>query len=100
MLSANSAERAQSYNEVVAAFDAEPVCLQSLFSEQPLEQLDAGATLFFEGDQSKHLFELVEGFYAFSRSWRMAGASSQASSILAILSAFRSEITISIAPKP
>ena len=61
MLSANSAERAQSYNEVVVAFDAAPICLQSLFSKQPLEQLDAGGTLFFEGDQAKHLFELVEG---------------------------------------
>lgn len=61
MLSANSAERAQSYNEVFVAFDAEPICLQSLFSKQPLEQLDAGGTLFFEGDQAKHLFELVEG---------------------------------------
>ena len=61
MLSANSVEQAQAYNDVVVAFEAEPICLQSLFLKQPLEQLGVGRTLFFEGDQAKHLFELVEG---------------------------------------
>ncbi|MBB6487422.1 helix-turn-helix domain-containing protein [Rhizobium lusitanum] len=61
MLSANSVEQVQTYNDVVVAFEAEPLCLQSLFSKQPLEQLEAGRTLFFEGDRAKHLFELVEG---------------------------------------
>ncbi|MFJ6327556.1 MULTISPECIES: Crp/Fnr family transcriptional regulator [unclassified Rhizobium] len=61
MLSANSFEQAQTYNDVVMAFEAEPTCLQSLFSKQPLEHLDAGRTLFFEGDHAKHLFELMEG---------------------------------------
>lgn len=61
MLSASHAEQAQSYNDNVVAFGGEPASLQSLFWKQPVEQLDAGRTLFFEGDQAKHLFELVEG---------------------------------------
>ena len=61
MLSANHAEQALNYSDVVVAFDKEPACLQALFWKQPMEQLDAGRTLFFEGDQAKHLFELVEG---------------------------------------
>ncbi len=61
MLSANQAEQAQNYSDVVVAFNGEPASLQSLFWKQPVEQLDAGRTLFFEGDPAKHLFELVEG---------------------------------------
>jgi CRP/FNR family transcriptional regulator len=61
MLSANHAEQAQNYSDVVVALGGEPACLRSLFCKQPVEQLDAGRTLFFEGDPAKHLFELVEG---------------------------------------
>jgi CRP/FNR family transcriptional regulator len=60
MLQASHAVQAPNYNEAVV-FGGEPVCLQSLFRKQPVEQLDAGGSLFFEGDTAKHLFEVVEG---------------------------------------
>jgi CRP/FNR family transcriptional regulator len=60
MLQANHAVQALKYTEAVV-FGGEPICLQSLFKKQPVEQLDAGRSLFFEGDPAKHLFEVVEG---------------------------------------
>ena len=32
-----------------------------LFNRQPVEKLEAGAALFWEGDQASHVFEVVEG---------------------------------------
>jgi len=61
MSSASHTVQVQNSNEPAVVFTAEPVCLRSLFWKQPLEQLDAGGSLFFEGDPAKHLFELVEG---------------------------------------
>jgi CRP/FNR family transcriptional regulator len=60
MLQASHAVQAPNYNEAFV-FGREPVCLQSLFRRQPVEQLDAGGSLFFEGDPAKHLFEVVQG---------------------------------------
>jgi CRP/FNR family transcriptional regulator len=61
MLSANHAVQAQNYNEIAVVCGADPICLQSLFRKLPVEQLETGRSLFFEGDPAKHLFELVEG---------------------------------------
>jgi CRP/FNR family transcriptional regulator, anaerobic regulatory protein len=38
-----------------------PETLSSLFARQPAEQLQPGQSLFFEGDDAKHVFELAEG---------------------------------------
>jgi CRP/FNR family transcriptional regulator len=40
---------------------SEPNGLATLFRRQPVEHLNAGQTLFFEGDAALHLFEVVEG---------------------------------------
>ncbi len=40
---------------------AEADSLQSLFAKQPMEHLCAGQSLFFEGDEAKHIFEVTEG---------------------------------------
>ncbi|AYG63584.1 Crp/Fnr family transcriptional regulator [Rhizobium jaguaris] len=60
MLQAGYAVQAPNYSETVV-FGEEPICLQSLFRKQPVEQLDAGESLFFESDPARHLFEVVEG---------------------------------------
>jgi CRP/FNR family transcriptional regulator, anaerobic regulatory protein len=39
----------------------EPETLSSLFERQPAEQLQPGQSLFFEGDDARHVFELTEG---------------------------------------
>lgn len=35
--------------------------LSSLFDRQPVERFGPGAAVFWEGDQAKHIFEVVEG---------------------------------------
>ncbi|SMF21637.1 CRP/FNR family transcriptional regulator, anaerobic regulatory protein [Xaviernesmea oryzae] len=39
----------------------EPDCLHSLFVRQPVEYLAPSQPLFFEGDEARHIFEVVEG---------------------------------------
>lgn len=41
--------------------EEEPETLGALFAHQPAEQLQPGQSLFFEGDDAKHVFELAEG---------------------------------------
>ncbi|WJH41290.1 helix-turn-helix domain-containing protein [Aliirhizobium terrae] len=41
--------------------EEEPETLGALFARQPAEQLQPGQSLFFEGDDAKHVFELAEG---------------------------------------
>jgi CRP/FNR family transcriptional regulator len=41
--------------------DREGETLGGLFSRQPVESLQAGQSLFFEGDDAKHVFEMLEG---------------------------------------
>lgn len=36
-------------------------CLHTLFARQPAEHLVPGQSLFFEGDDAKHVFEVLEG---------------------------------------
>ncbi|MCC2614374.1 cyclic nucleotide-binding domain-containing protein [Neorhizobium sp. Rsf11] len=36
-------------------------CLDRLFVKQPVEHLASGQSLFFEGDDAKHVFQVVEG---------------------------------------
>ncbi|WP_436257270.1 helix-turn-helix domain-containing protein [Neorhizobium sp. LjRoot104] len=36
-------------------------CLHALFSKQPAEYLVAGQSLFFEGDDANHVFEVLDG---------------------------------------
>lgn len=36
-------------------------CLNALFSKQPAEHLNAGQSLFFEGDDASHVFEVLDG---------------------------------------
>jgi CRP/FNR family transcriptional regulator len=40
---------------------SEPASLASVFSDRPTERLCSGATLFWEGDDAGHVFEVVEG---------------------------------------
>jgi CRP/FNR family transcriptional regulator len=40
---------------------AEPETLSGLFSRQPVECLQPGQSIFFEGDEAKHVFEVAEG---------------------------------------
>ncbi|SFB24558.1 CRP/FNR family transcriptional regulator, anaerobic regulatory protein [Rhizobium sp. NFR07] len=41
--------------------EEEPETLAGLFARQPAEQLQPGQSLFFEGDDARHVFELAEG---------------------------------------
>jgi CRP/FNR family transcriptional regulator, anaerobic regulatory protein len=41
--------------------EAEPETLNGLFSRQPVEFIQPGQSIFFEGDEAKHVFEVVEG---------------------------------------
>jgi CRP/FNR family transcriptional regulator, anaerobic regulatory protein len=41
--------------------EEEPETLRGLFARQPAEQLQPGQSLFFEGDDARHVFELAEG---------------------------------------
>src|SRR5262245_16712185 len=45
----------------VAVLGSEPDSLRAIFRKQPIEHLDAGQTLFFEGDAARHLFKVTEG---------------------------------------
>jgi CRP/FNR family transcriptional regulator, anaerobic regulatory protein len=44
-----------------AAAGEQPQTIEALFDRQAICQIDAGATLFHEGDKATHLFEVVEG---------------------------------------
>jgi CRP/FNR family transcriptional regulator, anaerobic regulatory protein len=48
-------------NTVNLLREDEPETLSGLFARQPAEQLQPGQSLFFEGDDAKHVFELAEG---------------------------------------
>ncbi|WP_226951388.1 helix-turn-helix domain-containing protein [Rhizobium terrae] len=39
----------------------EAECLHALFTKQPVEHFMPGQPLFFEGDEAKHVFEVMEG---------------------------------------
>ena len=41
--------------------DSGPNSLRTLFAKQPAEHLAPGQALFFEGDQAKHVFDVLEG---------------------------------------
>ncbi|MEZ2128182.1 MULTISPECIES: helix-turn-helix domain-containing protein [unclassified Sinorhizobium] len=45
----------------VAVLGSEPDCWRAIFRKQPVEHLDAGQALFFEGDAARHLFKVTEG---------------------------------------
>lgn len=60
MLSAGSLPR-QSISTSQPAAYGEMSTLASVFSDKPIEQFAAGSPLFWEGDQAKHVFEVVEG---------------------------------------
>lgn len=54
-----------------ASFDCQPPrTLSSLFSQRPVEKFAAGSAIFWEGDQAKHIFEVVEGTL---RAFRIVG---------------------------
>lgn len=52
---------AKTFNTAAARPLDEPDCLHSLFAKQPVEYLSAGQALFFEGDEARHIFEVMEG---------------------------------------
>jgi len=52
---------AKTFNAAAARPLDEPDCLHSLFAKQPVEYLAAGQALFFEGDEAKHIFEVMDG---------------------------------------
>jgi CRP/FNR family transcriptional regulator len=45
----------------IAPSQVTPVSLHSLFARQPAENFVSGQILFFEGDEAKSIFEVVEG---------------------------------------
>ena len=51
----------KSSNPVAATLFNEPAGLHGLFVKQPAECLSAGQALFFEGDEARHIFEVIEG---------------------------------------
>lgn len=53
--------RAQSHDLTKSPAHPDPDCLHSLFSRQAVEHLDAGRSLFMEGDAAQHVFEILEG---------------------------------------
>ncbi|KGD96942.1 MULTISPECIES: helix-turn-helix domain-containing protein [Rhizobium/Agrobacterium group] len=52
---------ANAHQVAKAALFKEAESLHGLFSRQPIEHLAVGQSLFFEGDEAKHVFEVVEG---------------------------------------
>ncbi|SCW87598.1 CRP/FNR family transcriptional regulator, anaerobic regulatory protein [Rhizobium mongolense subsp. loessense] len=58
-----AATAAQNSGRFLANTDAPdpPLTLKALFRRQALNRIEAGSTLFLEGDQAKHLYEVVEG---------------------------------------
>ena len=38
-----------------------PSSLQHIFEQQPVETVESGGTIFWEGDPATHVFEVVEG---------------------------------------
>ncbi|MCJ9672543.1 helix-turn-helix domain-containing protein [Neorhizobium sp. BETTINA12A] len=54
-------DNAKTFNSAAARPLDEPDCLHSLFAKQPVEYLAAGQPLFFEGDEARHIFEVIEG---------------------------------------
>lgn len=57
----------KSSNPVAATLSTEPESLQGLFVKQPTEFLAPGQALFFEGDEARHLFEVIEGTFRIFR---------------------------------
>jgi CRP/FNR family transcriptional regulator len=60
MLSAAGLPRQTMSTSHVAEAEA-ALSLASVFSDKPIENFATGAALFWEGDQVKHVFEVVEG---------------------------------------
>lgn len=60
MLQASTHHQAKDITNV-AVLGSEPDCLRAIFRKQPIEHLDAGQALFFEGDAARHLFKVTEG---------------------------------------
>lgn len=61
-------ETAQQHSSnVVRMTPAGNSTLSSAFQWRPQESLDAGDTLFWEGDQATHIFEVVEGVFRLVR---------------------------------
>ncbi len=44
-----------------ATVPSQPVSLNSLFGGQPVETFEPGTAVFWEGDEARHVFEVVEG---------------------------------------
>ena len=44
-----------------AAVSPQPASLRSLFGGQPVETFEAGMAVFWQGDDARHVFEVVEG---------------------------------------
>ncbi len=61
MFSTSNALQSQTFDHVLASQERTSVSLESLFCRLPLERLEAGSALFWEGDSCKHVFEVVEG---------------------------------------
>ncbi|MQT12206.1 helix-turn-helix domain-containing protein [Segnochrobactrum spirostomi] len=59
MLSPNAAPHLRSIDS--SASPNEPESLEALFEGQPLERIQAGGSLFFEGDAASHVFAVAEG---------------------------------------
>lgn len=60
MIIASAVPSLPGHAPILAGAPAVP-SLRGLFSGQPLETLEPGATLFWEGDRSRHVFEVLKG---------------------------------------
>lgn len=60
MIIASAVSSLPGHAPILAGPPAEP-SLRGLFAGQPLESLEPGATLFWEGDRSRHVFEVLKG---------------------------------------
>lgn len=60
MIIASAVSSLPGHAPILAGTPAEP-SLRGLFAGQPLESFEPGATLFWEGDRSRHVFEVLKG---------------------------------------
>ncbi|NLS08321.1 helix-turn-helix domain-containing protein [Rhizobium sp. P32RR-XVIII] len=57
----NAGQRIDRFQLIPIAAKPAPSTIEALFKKQTLCQVEAGATLFYEGDSASHLFEVVQG---------------------------------------
>jgi len=61
MYAENALSQARAANKLFSGEQPAVASLEGLFSNQPVEKIEAGAAIFWEGDAADHVFAVVEG---------------------------------------